>query len=96
MLTLAMPQTEPEADRNSFAQVGREDRRGQARADAEFKDRATKPRRDLGADPGRPLSENLAPPDMPLGEIFRALLPFIGLQILAVALLIIFPGITWR
>lgn len=33
---------------------------------------------------------------MPLGEIFRALLPFIGLQILAVALLIIFPGITWR
>lgn len=40
--------------------------------------------------------KSVAPPDMSLGEIFRALVPFIGLQILAVALLILFPGITGR
>ncbi|GGH43737.1 TRAP transporter large permease subunit [Frigidibacter albus] len=40
--------------------------------------------------------KSVAPPDMSLGEIFRALIPFIGLQILAVALLIMFPGITGR
>lgn len=40
--------------------------------------------------------KSVAPPDMSLGEIFRALIPFIGLQILAVTLLIIFPGITGR
>ncbi|WP_075220449.1 TRAP transporter large permease [Acuticoccus yangtzensis] len=34
--------------------------------------------------------------DIPLGVIFRALLPFIGLQILAVGLLLFFPGITGR
>ena len=38
--------------------------------------------------------KSVAPPDISLGEIFRALLPFIGLQILAVGVLIAFPGIT--
>jgi len=40
--------------------------------------------------------KSVAPPDISLGEIFRSLLPFIGLQILAVAVLIVFPGITGR
>ena len=40
--------------------------------------------------------KSVAPPDISLGEIFRALLPFIALQALAVALLIAFPGITGR
>ncbi|WP_211100026.1 TRAP transporter large permease [Acuticoccus kandeliae] len=35
-------------------------------------------------------------PDIPLGVIFRALLPFIALQVLAVGLLLFFPGITGR
>ncbi|MFS4437354.1 TRAP transporter large permease [Paracoccaceae bacterium GXU_MW_L88] len=35
-------------------------------------------------------------PDIPLGEIFRALVPFIMMQVLAVAVLIMFPGITGR
>ncbi|KZL26687.1 TRAP transporter large permease subunit [Pseudovibrio sp. Ad37] len=38
--------------------------------------------------------KSVAPPDISLGEIFRALLPFIMIQIAAVALLIIFPGIA--
>ncbi|WP_372834194.1 TRAP transporter large permease subunit, partial [Puniceibacterium confluentis] len=38
--------------------------------------------------------KSVAPPDISLGEIFAALLPFIGLQMLAVALLIFFPGIA--
>ena len=38
--------------------------------------------------------KSVAPPDISLGEIFRSLLPFIGLQILAVAVLVAFPGIT--
>lgn len=38
--------------------------------------------------------KSVAPSDIALGDIFRALLPFIGLQILAVAVLIAFPGIT--
>ena len=38
--------------------------------------------------------KSVAPPDISLGDIFRSLLPFIGMQILAVAMLIIFPGIT--
>ena len=38
--------------------------------------------------------KSVVPDDISLGEIFRSLLPFIGLQILALALLIIFPGIT--
>ncbi|TMV08464.1 TRAP transporter large permease subunit [Ruegeria sediminis] len=40
--------------------------------------------------------KSVAPPDISLGEIFRSLLPFICLQILAVAVLIAFPGITGR
>ncbi|WOI56087.1 TRAP transporter large permease subunit [Palleronia sp. LCG004] len=40
--------------------------------------------------------KSVAPPEISLGEIFRALLPFIALQILAVGLLIAFPGITGR
>ena len=40
--------------------------------------------------------KSVAPPDISLGDIFKSLLPFICLQILAVALLIIFPGITGR
>jgi TRAP-type mannitol/chloroaromatic compound transport system permease large subunit len=31
-----------------------------------------------------------------LGEIFKSLFPFICLQILAVATLLVFPGITGR
>ncbi|KUJ81173.1 TRAP transporter large permease [Ruegeria profundi] len=38
--------------------------------------------------------KSVAPPDISLGEIFRALLPFIMLQITAVGLLILFPGIA--
>ena len=40
--------------------------------------------------------KSVAPPDISLGTIFRSLLPFICLQILAVAVLIAFPGITGR
>ncbi|WP_146585948.1 TRAP transporter large permease [Puniceibacterium confluentis] len=40
--------------------------------------------------------KSVAPPDISLGEIFRSLLPFICLQILALAVLIAFPGITGR
>ena len=40
--------------------------------------------------------KSVAPPDISLGEIFRALLPFIALQIIAVGLLIAFPGIALR
>ena len=40
--------------------------------------------------------KSVAPKDISLGEIFRSLLPFIGLQIVALALLIAFPGITGR
>lgn len=40
--------------------------------------------------------KSVAPSDISLGVIFRSLLPFIGLQILAVFLLIAFPGITLR
>jgi tripartite ATP-independent transporter DctM subunit len=38
--------------------------------------------------------KSVTPDDITLGEIFRSLLPFIGLQILALALLIAFPGLT--
>ncbi|NIY98143.1 TRAP transporter large permease subunit, partial [Salipiger sp. HF18] len=38
--------------------------------------------------------KSVAPPDISLGDIFRSLLPFIGMQILAVAVLIAFPAIT--
>jgi tripartite ATP-independent transporter DctM subunit len=40
--------------------------------------------------------KSVAPPEISLGMIFRSLLPFIGLQALAVAVLIAFPGITLR
>lgn len=40
--------------------------------------------------------KSVAPPDISLGEIFRSLLPFICLQVLALAILIAFPGITGR
>ncbi|MEM6891870.1 MAG: C4-dicarboxylate ABC transporter permease, partial [Pseudomonadota bacterium] len=38
--------------------------------------------------------KSVAPSDISLGEIFQALLPFIGLQIIAVGLLVAFPGIA--
>lgn len=38
--------------------------------------------------------KSVAPKDISLGEIFAGLLPFICLQILAVAMLIVFPGIA--
>ena len=40
--------------------------------------------------------KSVTPPEISLGEIFRSLLPFICLQILALAVLIAFPGITGR
>jgi len=40
--------------------------------------------------------KSVTPPDITLGIIFRALVPFICLQILAVGLLVAFPGITGR
>lgn len=40
--------------------------------------------------------KSVAPPDISLGEIFRSLLPFIAIQIFAVALLILFPWIAVR
>ncbi len=40
--------------------------------------------------------KSVAPKDISLGEIFQSLFPFIGLQILALAILLFFPGITGR
>lgn len=40
--------------------------------------------------------KSVAPPGITLGVIFKSLLPFIMLQMLAIALLITFPGITGR
>ena len=40
--------------------------------------------------------KSVAPPGITLGIIFRSLLPFIGLQIRAIGILIAFPGITGR
>ncbi|SON54972.1 Neu5Ac permease [Hartmannibacter diazotrophicus] len=40
--------------------------------------------------------KSVAPPEISLGDIFKSLLPFICLQVLAVATLIVFPGITGR
>ncbi|MEH6631551.1 MAG: TRAP transporter large permease subunit [Halopseudomonas aestusnigri] len=40
--------------------------------------------------------KSVAPPDISLGIIFRSLLPFICIQIVAVGLLIAFPGLTGR
>lgn len=38
--------------------------------------------------------KSVTPKDISLGEIFRSLLPFIGLQMIAIIILIIFPGIA--
>ncbi len=38
--------------------------------------------------------KSVAPPEISLGDIFRSLMPFIGLQVLAVAVLIAFPWIA--
>ena len=40
--------------------------------------------------------KSVAPPEISLGDIFRSLVPFICLQLLALAILLIFPGITGR
>ena len=40
--------------------------------------------------------KSVAPADISLGEIFRSMAPFIGLQILALGILITFPAITGR
>lgn len=40
--------------------------------------------------------KSVAPEGISLGEIFRSLLPFIAMQMLALALLIAFPGLTGR
>ena len=38
----------------------------------------------------------VAPPDLPTSAIYKGILPFVGLQILAIAILFAFPGIvTW-
>ena len=38
--------------------------------------------------------KSVAPPDISLGDIFKSLLPFIALQVLALAFLIAFPNIA--
>lgn len=40
--------------------------------------------------------KSVAPPGITLATIFRSLVPFIAMQILAVAMLIIFPAIAWH
>ncbi|WP_027245027.1 TRAP transporter large permease [Leisingera daeponensis] len=40
--------------------------------------------------------KSVAPEGISLGEIFRSLLPFIAMQVLALAILIAFPGVTGR
>ncbi|MEQ8967392.1 MAG: TRAP transporter large permease subunit [Azospirillaceae bacterium] len=40
--------------------------------------------------------KSVAPPDISLGDIFKSLLPFIGLQAVMVVLLIVFPWLTGR
>ncbi len=40
--------------------------------------------------------KSVAPADISLGDIFKSLLPFIALQMIAVGLLVAFPGITGR
>ncbi|MFW5680891.1 MAG: TRAP transporter large permease [Pseudomonadota bacterium] len=40
--------------------------------------------------------KSVAPPDISLGEIFKALLPFIAMQAFMVAMLILFPWLTGR
>lgn len=38
--------------------------------------------------------KGVAPPDITLGQIYRALVPFIGLQLIAIALVFAFPGLA--
>jgi TRAP-type mannitol/chloroaromatic compound transport system permease large subunit len=38
--------------------------------------------------------KSVAPPDISLGDIFKSLLPFILIQMLAVGLLVAFPGLA--
>ncbi len=38
--------------------------------------------------------KSVTPPDITLGEIFRSLVPFICLQVIAVGLLIAFPALA--
>ena len=40
--------------------------------------------------------KSVAPPDITLGDIFKSVLPFIGLQVIALSMVLIFPGITGR
>ena len=40
--------------------------------------------------------KSVAPPEITLGDIFKSVLPFIGLQIIALSMVLIFPGITGR
>ncbi|MGJ8569505.1 MAG: TRAP transporter large permease [Hoeflea sp.] len=40
--------------------------------------------------------KSVAPPDISLATIFRSLVPFIIMQILALAMLILFPAIAWH
>ena len=40
--------------------------------------------------------KSVTPPEISLGDIFRSLVPFICLQVIAVGLLVAFPGITGR
>ena len=40
--------------------------------------------------------KSVAPPDISLATIFHSLVPFIAMQILALAMLIIFPAIAWH
>ena len=40
--------------------------------------------------------KSVAPPEITLGDIFKSVLPFIGLQIAALSMVLIFPGITGR
>jgi len=40
--------------------------------------------------------KSVAPPDITLATIFRSLVPFIAMQMLALAMLIVFPAIAWH
>lgn len=40
--------------------------------------------------------KSVAPPDISLATIFRSLVPFIAMQMLALAMLIVFPAIAWH
>ncbi len=38
--------------------------------------------------------KSVTPPEISLGEIFRSLVPFIALQVIAVGLLVMFPALA--